>query len=171
MKEISLIKKQKVIKLLFSGLSYDEIAQEAGVAKGSVVNIIDEFKEGTLPIPLTITGYIDELRHVAVDMKNHNITISHLKSYIKLHTKLKEMGVSVEQADEWLDICQDIACSSVSSNQFVKAALELAQVTSGSGLSYTNVVADYNAKLSASKQLEEVTSQFIHYEVKLPEIK
>ena len=37
MKDISLTKKQKVIKLFFSGLSYDEIAVEVGIAKGSVV--------------------------------------------------------------------------------------------------------------------------------------
>ena len=39
MKEINIIKKHKVIKLFFSGLSYDEIAMELGIGKGSVVNI------------------------------------------------------------------------------------------------------------------------------------
>ena len=57
MKEISLSKKQKVIKLFFGGFTYDEIAVEVGIAKGSVVNIIEEFKEGKLLIPLKkVTG-------------------------------------------------------------------------------------------------------------------
>ena len=79
MKDISLTKKQKVIKLFFSGLSYDEIAVEVGIAKGSVVNIIEEFREGKLPIPPNMTGYVDELRHLVVDMKKHNTTHNQLK--------------------------------------------------------------------------------------------
>jgi len=51
MKQISVSKKLKVVKLFFSGLSYDEIAQQTGVAKGSVVNIIDDFRYGILQAP------------------------------------------------------------------------------------------------------------------------
>jgi hypothetical protein len=69
------------------------------------------------------------------------------------------MGVGGEQLEQWLDICQDVGSKEVSSNQFVQSALELAKASSGSGLSYADVVADHSAKLGASKQLDEDIGQ------------
>ena len=51
MKHLTMSIKMKVVKLFLTGLSYDEIAQQAGVAKGSVVNIVDEFRDGKLSLP------------------------------------------------------------------------------------------------------------------------
>jgi len=158
-KELTVTQKLKVVKLFLTGLSYDEIAQQSGVAKGSVVNIVNEFREGGLPLPPGMTEYIDQLRSLVVDMLKANTTVSALKNYVNLNTKLQDMGVSGEQLEQWLDICQNIASKEVSSNQFVQSALELALFTSGSGLSYADVVADYNAKLDASKQLDEDIGQ------------
>lgn len=155
MKTITMNIKLKVVKLFLSGLSYDEIAQQTGVAKGSVVNIVNEFREGHLPLPPGMAEYIDQLRTLVVDMLKSNTTVPALKNYVKLHAKLQEMGVASEQLEQWLDICQSIASKEVATNQFVQSALELAQFTSGSGLSYADVVVDYNAKLDVSKQLDE----------------
>lgn len=159
MREISIKAKRQVITLFFSGLSYDQISRESGVSKGGVVNIIDEFRAGCLSVPPGMTEYIDELRRLVVDIKRNDTCVSHLKSYVKLHAKLKEMGVNIEQADQWLDICQDIAIPTVSSNQFVKAALELAQLTSGNGMSYTSALADYAAKLDLCVKLDNDIEQ------------
>ena len=159
MKELTINKKLKVVKLFLTGLSYDEIAQQSGIAKGSVVNIVNEFREGNLPLPPGMPEYIDELRCLAVDLKKRSTTVSALKNYVKLHAKLQDMGVGGEQLEQWLDICQNIASKEVSSNQFVQSALELAQFTSGSGLSYADVIAEYNAKLDTSKQLDKDIGQ------------
>jgi transposase len=153
MKEISVNQKVKVIKLFLCGLSYDEISQQVGIAKGSVVNIVNEFREGLISLPPGVSEYVDELRKLVVDMKKHDTTVSQLKGYVKLHEKLKEMGVGIEYANMWLDACQDIATSSVTNNQFVKSALELAQLTFSNGKSATDVIADYNEKLEASLKL------------------
>lgn len=159
MKELNVLQKAKVIKLFFSGLTYDEIGQQVGIAKGSVVNIVDEFREGDIPFPPGLTEYIDELRKLAVNMKKHDTNITQLTGYLKLHAKLKEMGVGSEQMDAWLDICQDITTPSVSSNQFVQAAIELAQLTSSNGPTYAEVMTDYNAKLDTSKKLDHDIKQ------------
>lgn len=159
MKEIPISQKVKVIKLFLSGGTYGEIGQQVGVAKGSVVNIVDEFREGYLSLPPGMTDYIDELRKLVVDMKKHDTTVSQVKNYVKLHAKLKEMGVNSEQVDKWLDLCQDIATSTVTTNQFVKAALELAQLTSSNGLSYADVITGYNLKLDTSIKLDKDIEQ------------
>jgi len=159
MNEISTHKRIRVIKLFLTGLSYDEIAQQAGIAKGSVVNIINEFREGFLPVPPDMTEYIDTLRQVAVDLRKSNTSIAQVKSCLRLNAKLKEIGVSNEDAEQWLDICDDIASPTVSTGQFVSAALELAQLSSDSGLSYGDVIADYNTKLNSSKELDKEVEQ------------
>jgi len=82
MKELTTSKKGQVVKLFLTGLSYDEIAQQAGVAKGSVVNIVDEFRDGKLSLPPGMTEYIDELRYLVVEMKKHNTTVPQLENYI-----------------------------------------------------------------------------------------
>lgn len=159
MKEITMNNKLKIIKLFLSGLSYDDIAMQVGVAKGSVVNIIDQFREGELPIPPGVTEYIDELRKVAIDMKKHSTTVSQLKGYIKLHAKIKEMGVDTDHVEQWLDICQGIATATVSNSQFVSAALELAQLTADTGQDYESAITGYKAKIEASKVLEAEIEQ------------
>jgi len=159
MKEIPINNKFKVIKLFLGGVSYDEIAQQAGIAKGSVVNIINEFRDGYLPAPPGMAEYIDELRHVAVDLKKHATTITQLELYLKIHVKLKEMGVGDDQVEMWLDICQGIASPTVSNNQFVAAALELAEATSKNGPGYKSVVQDYSEKLKLGEILDAENQQ------------
>lgn len=155
MREISLTSKYRVVKLFLTGLSYDEIAHQVGIAKGSVVNIISEFREGYLQVPPDMTEYADALRQVAVDLRKNNTSIAQVQSCFKLDLKLREMGVSSEKAEHWLDICHDIASPTVSTERFVSASLELSQVASESGLSYGDVLNDYNAKLSRSRALSK----------------
>jgi len=159
MKEIDIGKKFKVIKLFLGGVSYDEIAQRAGIAKGSVVNIINEFRDGYLPAPPGMAEYIDELRHIAVDMKKHDTSIGKLKSYLKLHVKIQEMEVHPDEVEVWLDICQGITSPTVSDSQFVAAALELAEATSKNGPGYKSVVQDYNQKLKLGEILDAENQQ------------
>jgi hypothetical protein len=151
MNPISPNQKIKVIRLFFSGYSYDEIAAQIGIAKGSVVNIIDEFREGKFPLPVGMTEYLDALRKLVVDMNKHSLTVSALKSYAHLDLKLKKMGVNPGQVDEWLDICQAISNESVANSQFVSGALELAKVTADTGIGYEAALATHKAKLEAIK--------------------
>jgi len=159
MKEININKKQNVIKLLFSGLAYDDIASDVGVAKGSVVNIIEEFKGGKLLVPPNMSGYLDELRHLVVDMKKHNTTINQLKSYNTLYNKMKEMDVGIDQIDQWLDICQDISTETVTNSKFVESALQLAQLKVTTGHDPESVVAEFHNKYEAVKKLKAEIKQ------------
>ena len=104
LKEVSSIKKMKVIKLFISGLSYDDISQQVGVAKGSVVNIVTEFREGTLPVPPDMIEYVDVLRQVAVDLRKNDTTFAQVQPCVKISAKLREMRVSSNEVEQWLDI-------------------------------------------------------------------
>lgn len=156
MRKISLNKRNEVIRLFFHGCPYDEIVERLGIAKGSIVNIIEEFRDGTLPLPPDLTSYVDELRKLAVDLKKHQVKVTELKSYLKLRTKLQEMNISEPQIEQWLDMCRYIAQPTVASEQFVQAALELARFTSENHLGYEDLVREYESKL---KHLNEVKDE------------
>jgi len=153
MKEIKISIKLKAVKLFLDGDTFDDIAKQLGIAKGSVVNIIDDFRNGLLPLPFGMAEYVDELRNLVVDLKKQQTTIAAVKPCLKIHTRMKEMGVGDEQVGQWLDICEGIASTTVANNQFVKSALELAEVTAANGMSYQSVVEDYDCKLESSKKL------------------
>jgi len=153
MKEIKISVKLQAVKLFLDGDTFDEIAKQLGIAKGSVVNIIDDFRNGLLPLPFGMAEYVNELRHLVVDLKKQQTTIAAVKPCLKIHTRMKEMGVGDEQVEQWLDICENIASTAVSNNQFVQSALELAEVTAANGMNYQSVVEDYDYKLESSKKL------------------
>jgi len=48
MKELAPGKKALVVRLFFDGYPFDEIARQAGIAKGSAVNIVDQLRDGSL---------------------------------------------------------------------------------------------------------------------------
>ncbi len=154
MREVSIHKKEKVIRLFLDGLAYDEITQQTGISKGSVVNIISAFREGLLPLPPGLTEYVDALRQLAVDLRKSNTNVSHAISFNKIYTKLREMGVPREHIEEWLDTCREIATSSSSSQEFVTAALELSRLTSDNSLTYSELNSQYRLKLNSIKELD-----------------
>ncbi len=152
MKEIGLNKKLKVIKLFFAGYTYDEIALELAIAKGSVVNIIDDFRNGELQIPLS--EYMDALRELAVDIRKQHTTVKKLQMYVAIDKKLAEMGVGVDQVEDWLDIVYDIATEPTTMKPLVSAALELSQMEMVTGLDCSSLVAEYKNTSQALNNLE-----------------
>lgn len=146
MRELNRDIKLQVIKLFLLGWTFDEIAQRLGIAKGSVVNIINDYREGRLSIPADMTEHADALRRTAVDLRKHQTTVSQLQVYIEIHEKVTEMGVDKDDVIQWLDVSRDIASSVNSDGQFVKYALELARLRSETGLSYDEIIADYKEK-------------------------
>jgi len=159
MRELNMQKKVRAIKLFLNGLTYDEVVQQVGISKGSVVSIVNDFREGKLPIPPGTIEYIDALRQVAVDLRKNDTSVTKTKAYLRIHAKLQEMDVDIEQTEQLLEICQGIASSSVANNDFVNAALELAQSVTETGLNYAELLADYQTRLSKLESTEKEIQQ------------
>ncbi|TET43430.1 MAG: hypothetical protein E3J66_01955, partial [Dehalococcoidia bacterium] len=155
MREISMDLKLRVIKLFLTGLTFDEIAARLPVSKGSVVSIVADFRNGDLPISPGMNEYIDELRRLVVDLRKQSTNVTQLETYLKLHTKLKEMGIDSDKASQWLDICQELAYRSESSRLFAESALELQRLRSETGLTYQSLVQNYNAKVTELRNIEQ----------------
>jgi len=164
MKRIDPIKQGEVIRLFLYGYSYDEIVERLDISEGAVVKIIKEFRNGTLPFPSDLMTYIDELRHVAVDLKKLNTNPKKMKACLKLYSKIVEMKVNDHDIELWLDMCRSIANPGETSEQFIEAALKLARLTKEKGHTYDEVLRDYDLK---QKQLNDIKDEIEEKQVML----
>ncbi len=108
MRELSQNIREQTVKLFLQGVTYDDISWKLKIAKGSVVNIINEFREGDLPLSGDMTDYVDELRHVVVDLKKHEVTAGQMRAFLRFHNRLKDLGEDDEGIEETLDVLQDM---------------------------------------------------------------
>ena len=108
MKELSQNIREQTVKLFLQGVTYDDISWKLKIAKGSVVNIIDEFRDGKLSLPDDMTDYVDELRHMVVDLKKHEVTVGQMRAFLRFHNRLKDLGEDDEGIESMLDVLQDM---------------------------------------------------------------
>ncbi len=108
MRELSQNVREQTVKLFLQGITYDDISWKLKIAKGSVVNIINEFREGDLSLSGDVTDYVDELRHVVVDLKKHEVTVGQMRSFLRFHNRLKDLEVDDEEIEGMLDGLQDM---------------------------------------------------------------
>jgi len=155
MYEITLFKRKEVVRMFFQGVSFDAIARQLGIGKGSAVNIIEEFREGDLAVPSDMTEYVDALRKTAVDLGKHNTSISQVMTCARIHAKLVDMGVGEEKAEQWIDTCQEIASTGASGNELINAAMELVQLKAKTGLNYEELITDYKTRKNKRDELHE----------------
>ncbi len=125
---------------------------ELGIAKGSVANIIEDFKAGELQI--APNEYLDALRELALDIRKQHINVKQLKMYSTIHQKLIKMGVSVDEVDDWLDVAEDLATEAASMKSFVSAALEISWMEMETGLDSVSLVAEYKSRAEALQKLK-----------------
>ncbi len=107
MREITQNTREQTVKLFLQGITYDDISWKLRIAKGSVVNIIDEFRDGKLSLPDDITDYVDELRHVVVDLKKHEITVGQMRAFLRYRDGLRDLGEDDEAIEEMLDVLRE----------------------------------------------------------------
>ncbi len=107
MRKLSQNIREKTVKLFLQGATYDDISWKLRIAKGSVVNIIDEFRDGKLSLPDDITDLVDELRHVVVDLKKHEVTVGQMRAFLRFHNRLKYLEVDDEVIEVLLDVLQE----------------------------------------------------------------
>ncbi len=107
MRKLSQNIREQTVKLFLQGVTYDDISWKLRTAKGSVVNIIDEFRDGKLSIPDDITDLVDELRRVVVDLKKHEVTVGQMRAFLRFHNRLTDLGENDEGIEELLDVLRE----------------------------------------------------------------
>jgi DNA-binding Lrp family transcriptional regulator len=149
MKELNIATRHKVVKLYLEGRTFEEIAVATGISKGSVCNIIEEYKAGGLLLPPGAAVSIDEIRDLAVDLKKNDISVSQCKALMKLYVQINKLGVKPEDVEAWLGAMQEIASGSTSGGQLAQASVELTKATDANGKTFSEVLAEYNDRLKS----------------------
>ncbi|MHA1238423.1 MAG: hypothetical protein ACTSSJ_04150 [Candidatus Odinarchaeia archaeon] len=125
MRKIPIEKRMKVLKLYFRGKSYDEIANICHIAKGSVVNIINELKKGIYPEFDEVLGQIDVLRELSVKLKKSGLTASQALFATIFMRRLMKLGVEPFKVDCWVKLYEKLSTPEYPPSKVVEAAVKL----------------------------------------------
>ena len=156
MRETPLKKRMEVLKLYFEGYPYDEIASKVGIAKGSVVNIIKELRDGRYPEFDSALEIVDELRDLAVRIRKKNISISQATIGLKFYEKLSFVEPSM--LESYIRMCEKISPADFPIDKFVNAAISLCKLEEELGKPYDvalkNLQDELRKNSSILKELE-----------------
>jgi len=134
MERLTAKKKLTVVRLYFSGLSYDEIAAKTGVSKGTVANVVAELKAGTIPEAADIVEQIDLLRDLSLDLKRSNLTPGQCAVGLILLTRISECGLDPADIERWPMILKAVRTED-DAKEFVQLIYSIQEVQQRSGLS------------------------------------
>jgi len=143
----------KVVGLYFEGLSYDEIARKAGIAKGSVAAIVEELKDGKFPQFEQLTEHLNELREMVVAFKKSKISPGEAIFLFSIVKKLIPLGVEPAQLESWVKMCRAVPEGEFSRSQIIQAASKLAKLEQ-EGLSYEQTLENLRASSVEQRKLD-----------------
>jgi predicted nucleic acid-binding Zn-ribbon protein len=101
MERLTAKKKLTVVRLYFSGLSYDEIAAKCGVSKGTVANVVAELKAGVIPEAADAGEHVELLRELSIDLKQLNLTPGRCALGLILLTRIRDCGLDPADIERW----------------------------------------------------------------------
>ncbi len=138
-RELPARKKLEIIRGYFRGESYDDIANRLGVAKGSVVNVIQELRSGRFP-QVARAEEIELLREAATTLRK--LGLDPLKAVVGLDffRRLSELGLEPKDLDAWATMCGELSPDELQREEFVQAALRLHRLKRELGRDYHDIV-------------------------------
>jgi transposase len=134
MERLTAKKRLAVVRLYFSGLSYDEIAARCGVSKGTVANVVNELKAGTLPEAADVGEHIELLRELSLDLKQSKLTPGQCAIGLILLTRISECGLDPADIDRWPTILK-VVRNEDDAKEFVRLIYSIQEVQQRGGLS------------------------------------
>jgi transposase len=134
MERLTLKKKLTVVRLYFSGLSYDEIAARTSVSKGTVANVVAELKVGTIPEAADVAEQIDLLRDLSLDLTRSTLTSGQCAVGLILLKRITECGLDPSDIERWPMILKAVRTED-DAKEFVRLIYSIQEVQQRSGLS------------------------------------
>lgn len=159
MKELSIKKKLTIIRLYFSGLSYDRIANKALVSKGAVSNVASELKAGELHPSLTVVDDIETLRELSVSLRKHSLVPSQALLGITVLNMLREMNIEPLQIQNCFSLYSELIEKKPDMESLLKVATKLYELYDYTGLTFSKLEAKYNDLTSEVARLTPLAKQ------------
>lgn len=136
MKELNERKKVEILRLFLEGYSYDQISTEADIGKGTVVNVVNDFRAGRFPAFSDVGDLVDTLRELAAELKKRNAGASEALLGLAFFSRLDEMGVKPADIWSWAEMCRNLTSPEANQEEFMSAALELFRLKQETDESY-----------------------------------
>jgi len=155
MRELTERKRLEILNLFLKGYSYDDISTESGVAKGSVVNVVTDFKNGRFPTFTDVTDLVEVLRELSVELRRKGAGVSEALLGTAFFFRLNEIGVTPDKLWLWADMCREMSPPEAPLQEFMVAALELFKLTRETGESYDSIAAKWSQLHAESERLEQ----------------
>jgi len=153
-KEITQGKKVMVARLYFEGLSYDDIARKAGIAKGSVAAVVEDLREGELPQFEHLAELLNELRDIVVALRKSKMSSTEAVYLFTMARRLIPLGVEPSQLESWVGMCRSVPEEEFPRSQIIQAATRLAKMER-QGMSYDEAIDSLKSSLAEVRKLEE----------------
>jgi len=155
MKELTERKKLQILRLFLEGYSYDDISNKSDVAKGTVVNVVNDLRAGRFPAFTDVAELVDVLRELSTELRRRGGGVSEALLGNAFFFRLNEMGVTPEKLWLWESMCREISPPEAPLEEFTAAALELFRLTKETGESYDSVAAKWSELHTESESLEQ----------------
>ncbi len=133
MPELSMRKRLNVVRLYFQGLSYEEIVTRAGVAKGTVVNVINEVKAGHFAQIRSLEDEVEVLRELAVGLNRTQMSVSQAAVGLVVLQGLESLGVEPGELEQVTALYRQLSPEGMETASFVRAAMTLEEVQDRTG--------------------------------------
>lgn len=153
MKELTQQKKLEILRLFLAGYTFDQIATESDVGKGSVVNVVNDFRAGRFPAFADVAELVDALRELSVELRKKGAGVSEALLGAAFFFRLSEMGITPDKVWLWADMCREMSPPEAPLQQFTAAALELFRLAKETGESYDSVAAKWSELRAESERL------------------
>jgi len=165
-REITLDSKLEVVKLYFEGLSYDDIVEKTGVAKGSVAAIVEALRVGEFPQFEQVTDIVNELRDLTVGLRKAGLGITEAATLLILVKKFMELGVEPPRLESWVRMCRAVPEEEFSRSQIIQAASKLAELEE-KGFSYDQTLESLRSSAAELERLRVELAELRDEETKL----
>ncbi|MEM1582850.1 MAG: hypothetical protein QXK89_10165 [Candidatus Bathyarchaeia archaeon] len=146
-REIPKAVKDQAFRLWLKGESYRRICAETGMSLGALSTYINELKK--------VSPDLDQLRELSAILKKNNLSIFDAVRGSKLLEKLNQLGVSLEDLDNYVGLVQRISHEKgVGAEGFVESAMKLMDLERRAGKTYEELVKDLEEKRRQVEELE-----------------
>ena len=140
MPAITARKKMNVVRLYLEGHPYQYIADRAGVAKGSVVNVIDDLREGRIYALENLSDEIDGLRgEVAVELKKRDLSVSQATLGLSAFQGIESLGVPPAEVKKVVEMCRHLTPEGTETQIFLAAVSVVLDIEERTGMGLTEL--------------------------------
>jgi transposase len=162
MERLSAKKKGTIIRLYFSGLSYDEIVTRVGVSRGTVFNVIAELKAGKFPEAADAGEQIELLRELSTELNRSRLTPGQCSVGLTVLGRINEYGLDPADIDRWPLILKSIG-NEEEVQEFVRLVYSIQDVQKRTGLSVAELDNEVHEMEKKAADLESIASRHEDY--------